>query len=72
MHHFRSVDKFLVAFTDYAVSHCQITPSDVPDGRSLGVTFRLSPAALAGLAVNLWRPSEWLDFRPYACRRGYS
>ena len=68
--HFRSVDEFLVTFTACAVSHCQITPSDVPDGRSLGATFRLSQAALAGLPVNLWRPSEWLDFRPCALVAG--
>ena len=68
--HFRSVDEFLVAFTAYAVKYCQITPSEIPDGRSLGATFRLSPAALAGLAVNLWRPSEWLDFRPYTLVSG--
>jgi len=66
----RSVDDFLVAFTAYAVSHCQITPSDDPDGRSLGATFRLSPTAFAGLPVNLRRPSRWLDFRPYALVAG--
>ena len=54
---FRTVGDFVVAFTAYAASRYLLTPSDVPDGLSLGATFSLSPSALAGLPVNLWRPS---------------
>ena len=68
--HFRSVDDFLVAFTAYAVATRRVTPSDISDGRSLGATLRLSPAALAGLPVNLWRPSDWLGCRSYALVAG--
>ena len=68
--HCRSVDDFLVAFTAYAVATRRVTPSDISDGRSLGATLRLSPAALAGLPVNLWRPSDWLAYRSYALVAG--
>ena len=52
--HFRSVADFLAAFTKHVSSRLPLTALDIPDGHSLGATFRLSPAALAGLPVNLW------------------
>ena len=34
--HFRSVTEFLTALTAYAVAHLRLTPSDIPNGDSLG------------------------------------
>ena len=60
--HFRSVTEFLTAFTAYAVAHLPLSPSDIPDGHTLGATFHLSSTALAGLPVNLWRSMEWGEY----------
>ena len=64
--HFRSVPEYLTAFTAYAIAHLpHLTPADIPDGHTLGATFRLSPAALAGLPVNLWRSSDWDEYKQH-------
>ena len=55
--HFRSVADFLAAFTKHVSSRLPFTALDIPNGLSLGASFRQSPAALAGLPVKLWRPS---------------
>ena len=60
--HFRSVTEFFTAFTAYAVAHLPLSPSDIPDGHTLGATFHLSSTALAGLPVNLWRSMEWGEY----------
>ena len=65
-YHFRSAADFLAAFKTHTSSRLPLTPLDIPDGLSLGATSRLSPTALAGSPVNLWRPSEWLEYRTYA------
>jgi len=65
--HFRSVPEYLAAFTAYAIAYLpHLTPGDIPNGLTLGSTFRPSAAALASLPVNLWRSSDWDEFKPHA------
>ena len=42
----------------------------MPCGLSLGATFSLPPAALAGLPVNPRCPSKWPEYRSHALTAG--
>ena len=78
--HFRSVTEFLIALTAYAVAHLPLTPSDIPNGDSLGfpstcgeirngTNTGLTPRSPATPPQPLPTPSPSSSFQPKSCAR---